>query len=202
MINWLWFDWVTWGFSSSFLSIFIQIFQKLIKKTIWFLIVSRIWKILTSLFKSLLTHKVMQNIWNKIRNPVKLDRTRKVWYLLFSVFNCYWQNLSCRDTGHHLQGFLNCRKGWWWWWWGLEILMGQFEQQQWLLLKMLFLLGYNLKIYLMQGREGEEGNRLLVAGDFCRWGMDEQIIGWWGEDLVWYFLISRQIIYHVCHTRY
>ena len=46
--------------------------------------------------------------------------------------------------------------------------MGQFEQQQWLLLKMLFLLGYNLKIYLMQGREGEEGNRLLVAGDFCR----------------------------------
>ena len=113
--------------------------------------------------------------------------TRKVWYLLFSVFNCYWQNLSWKDTGHHLQGFLNSRKGWWWWVGGLEILMGQFEpfsklktafceywtsikikinmtlvskeyeiktkieQEQWLLLKKLFLLVYNLKIYLMGG---------------------------------------------------
>ena len=29
-----------------------------------------------------------QNIWNKKRNPVKLDRARKVWYLLLCVFDC------------------------------------------------------------------------------------------------------------------
>ena len=142
--------------------------------------------------------------------------TRKVWYLLFSVFNCYWQNLSWKDTGHHLQGFLNSRKGWWWWVGGLEILMGQFEpfsklktafceywtsikikinmtlvskeyeiktkieQEQWLLLKKLFLLGYNLKIYLMGG------NWLLVGGNCSRSGRDrdEHIFGWWGRGLL------------------
>ena len=47
-------------------------------------------------------------------------------------------------------------------WLGLEILMGQFEQQQWLLLKMLFLLGIDLKweeIFL-----GVGGMSKLLAG--------------------------------------
>ena len=85
LINWFRFDWVIWEFSSSSLSTFIQLFRKLKKnQTIWFVIVSRIWKILTSFFKSLVTCKPRQNIWNKIENPVKLDSTRKVWYLVFS----------------------------------------------------------------------------------------------------------------------
>ena len=50
------------------------------------------------------------------------------------------------------------------------------EQEQWLLLKMLFLLGYNLQIYLMGG------NWLLVGGDFSWWGRDEQIFRWCWED--------------------
>ena len=32
LITWLWLGWVTWGFSASFMSTFIQIFQKLILK--------------------------------------------------------------------------------------------------------------------------------------------------------------------------
>ena len=131
-------------------------------------------------------------------------------------FNCYWQNLSWRDTGHHLQVFLNSRKGWWWGGGGLEILMEQLEpfsklkaafceywtlieikinmtkvskeyeiktkmeQEQWLLLKKLFLLGYNLKIYLMGG------NWLLVGRNCSRSGRDrdEHIFGWWGRGLI------------------
>ena len=34
------------------------------------------------MFRRLLNYKPKQNIWNKIENPVKLDSTRKVWYLL------------------------------------------------------------------------------------------------------------------------
>ena len=54
------------------------------------------------------------------------------------------------------------------------------EQGQWLLLKMVFLLCYKLKIAILC--KGEEGNWLLVGGDFSRWGNDKQIFGWWGKD--------------------
>ena len=91
LINWLWFDWVTWRFSSSSMSTFIQIFQKLILKkkknrTIWLLRVSRIWKILTSLFKSLLNYKLRQNIWNKIEKSSKTGQYKK---RLISTFQCF-----------------------------------------------------------------------------------------------------------------
>ena len=134
------------------------------------------------------TYKLRQNIWNKIEKSSKIGQHKKS---LISTFQCFLTVIGkiCLDkyTGHHLQGFLNSRKGWWWWVGRLEILMGQFEpfsklktafceywtsikikinmtlvskeyeiktkieQEQWLLLKKLFLLVYNLKIYLMGG---------------------------------------------------
>ena len=48
------------------------------------------------------------NIWNMIeRNLVKLDRKRKVWYLLLRVFfDCYCESLiSVRETGHWALGY-------------------------------------------------------------------------------------------------
>ena len=99
-------------------------YSKVEKKfeTIWFPIVSRIWKISTSLLKSLSTYKLRQNIWNKIEKSSKIGQHKKS---LISTFQCFLTVIGkiCLDkyTGHHLQGFLNSRKGWWWWW-GLEIL--------------------------------------------------------------------------------
>ena len=90
LINWLWFDWVTWRFSSSSISTFIQIFLKLILKkknqTIWLLRVSRIWKILTSLLKSLLNYKFRQNIWNKTEKSSQIEQYKKS---LISTFQCF-----------------------------------------------------------------------------------------------------------------
>ena len=56
------------------------------------------------------------------------------------------------------------------------------EQEQWIQLKMLFWLGYNLKIAI-----GGEKDWPLVRGDKnlvgeIHWGRDEQILGWWGRD--------------------
>ena len=90
LINWLWFDWVTWRFSSSSISTFIKIFQKIILKkksqAIWLLRVSRIWKILRSLFKSLLNYKLRQNIWNKIEKSSQIGQHNKS---LISTFQCF-----------------------------------------------------------------------------------------------------------------
>ena len=53
-----------------------------------------------------------------------LNRQAKI--SLRTFLNCYWQNLmSWRDTGHHLQGFLNSSKGWG----ESEILMGKIFYQ-------------------------------------------------------------------------
>ena len=90
LINWLKFDWVTWRFCSSSISTFIQIFQKLILKkknqTIRLLRITRIWKILTSLFKSLLNYKLRQNMWNKIEKSSKIGQYNKS---LISTFQCF-----------------------------------------------------------------------------------------------------------------
>ena len=43
-------------------------------QTIWFLRLSRIWNILTSLFYSLLNYKLRQNIWNKKEKSSKIGQ--------------------------------------------------------------------------------------------------------------------------------
>ena len=122
-----WFGWVTWGFSSSPLTIFIQTFQKLVKKneTIWFPIVSRIWKILTSLLKSLLTYKLRQNIWNKVEKSSKIGQHKKI---LISTFQCFLNVIGkicleeILDITSRVFWIVERGGGW-----GLEILMEQLE---------------------------------------------------------------------------
>ena len=60
--------------------------KKIKNQTIWFLRVSRIWKILTSLFKSLLNYKLRQNIWNKIEKSSRIGQYEKS---LLSTFRCF-----------------------------------------------------------------------------------------------------------------
>ena len=102
------------------MSTFIQIFQKLILKkkkknqTIWLPRVSRIWKIFTSLFKSLLNYKLRQNIWTKIEKSSQVGQYKKSLISTFQFFLTVITKklMSWRDTGHHLQGFRNSSKGW------------------------------------------------------------------------------------------
>ena len=85
---------------------FIQIFHFDKKKeTIWCLLrLSRIWKILVNLFKSLLNWKSRQNIWNNLEKSSKIGQGKKG---LVSNFLCFCQNLiSARNTDHRLNSSL------------------------------------------------------------------------------------------------
>ena len=88
LINRLSFDWITWQFFISFMSTFIQIFLQFIlnKESNWCLRLSKIWKILTSLFNGLLNYKSRQNIWNKIEKSSKVGQNNKI---LISTFPCF-----------------------------------------------------------------------------------------------------------------
>ena len=88
LINRLSFGWITWQFFISFMSTFIQIFLQFIlnKESNWCLRLSKIWKILTSLFNGLLNYKSRQNIWNKIEKSSKVWQNKKI---LISTFPCF-----------------------------------------------------------------------------------------------------------------
>ena len=88
LINRLSFGWITWQFFISFMSTFIQIFLQFIlnKESNWCLRLSKIWKILTSLFNGLLNYKSRQNIWNKIEKSSKVGQNNKI---LISTFPCF-----------------------------------------------------------------------------------------------------------------
>ena len=71
------------------ISTFIQIFQKLTLKKISNNLIpktSMIWKILTSLFNSLLNYKLRRNIWNKIEKSSEIGMYKKSFISLFHVF--------------------------------------------------------------------------------------------------------------------
>ena len=88
LINRLSFGWITWQFFISFMSTFIQIFLQFIlnKESNWCLRLSKIWKILTSLFNGLLNYKSRQNIWNKTEKSSKVGQNKKI---LISTFPCF-----------------------------------------------------------------------------------------------------------------
>ena len=44
--------------------------------------------------RSLCSEGLEQNFWNKLNNPEKLDRTRKLLYLFLRKVSCFFQNLS------------------------------------------------------------------------------------------------------------
>ena len=87
-VNLLSFGWINWQFFISFTSTFIQIFPQFIlnKESNWCLRLSRIWKILKSLFNSLLNYKSRQNIWSKIEKSSKVEQDKKI---LISTFPCF-----------------------------------------------------------------------------------------------------------------
>ena len=72
------------------MSMFIQIFQKLIlkkqKSNNLIPKSKRVSKTLTSLFHGLLNYKLRQNIWNKIEKPSKIGQYKKS---LISTFQCF-----------------------------------------------------------------------------------------------------------------
>ena len=88
LINRLSFGWITWQFFISFMSTFIQIFLQFIlnKESNWCLRLSKIWKILTSLFNGLLNYKSRQNIWNKIEKSSKVGQNKKILISTFLAF--------------------------------------------------------------------------------------------------------------------
>ena len=88
-VNLLSFGWINWQFFISFTSTFIQIFPQFIlnKESNWCLRLSRIWKILKSLFNSLLNYKSRQNIWSKIEKSSKVGQDKKI---LISTFPCFF----------------------------------------------------------------------------------------------------------------
>ena len=57
-----------------------------IKLTQYFIVNSQI-----KICETTIPDKISGTKWS---NPAKLDRKRKVWYVLLRIFNCYWQSLN------------------------------------------------------------------------------------------------------------